>query len=343
MNKLLRDLDIDETFTKPIKKKQKYNKVKDNIPLVADANFMADTLFLPTDKQGYKYLLVAVDLATDEFDIEPMKNKSSATALKAMKTMFTRKHINKPHASIRTDAGTEFKDEFQKYLYEESILHKTSVPGRHSQTSSVESLNRILGRVFNGYMNKVEVKTGVVYREWTDIIDIVRKDLNIARKKKTYDPTTHKYPIVDTSKAPNKFKVGDMVYYQLDTPRNSLNEKVYGEKFREGDLRWNPIAKKIKQVLYYTGNVTYRYMLNDIPNASYAEHQLMEAPDDDEKDEIKQVIDRRFFYGEQHYRVWMYGELKKNSGWYAKSDLLKTIDKKLLDDFDKGFAKKKKK
>ena len=174
MNKLLKDLGIDETLTKPIKKKKVgYNKVKDNIPLVEDWNYMADTLFLPTDKKGFKYLLVVVDLATDEFDIEPMKNKSSSTALKAMKAMFKRPHINKPYASIRTDSGTEFKDEFKKYLYEQSILHKQSIPGRHSQTSSVESLNRLLGRVFNGYMNKLEIQTGLVYREWTEIIDIV--------------------------------------------------------------------------------------------------------------------------------------------------------------------------
>jgi hypothetical protein len=85
-------------------------------------------------------------------------------------------------------------------------------------------------------------------------------------------------------------------------------------------------------------------MLNGIPDASYAEHQLMAAPDEEEKDEIKKVIDdRRFFDGKIHYRVWMYDELKKNSGWYAKSDLLKTINIKLLDDFDKQFDKKKKK
>ena len=38
--------------------------------------------------------------------------------------------------------------------------------------------------------------------------------------------------------------------------------------------------------------------------------------------------------------VW---RVKKNAGWYGKTDLLKTVDKQFLIDFDKEFDKKKKK
>ena len=70
---------------------------------------MADLLFLPQTDSGYRYLLVMVDLANDEFDIEEMRNKESATVLKAMKNIFRRGILKKPYASIRTDAGSEFK------------------------------------------------------------------------------------------------------------------------------------------------------------------------------------------------------------------------------------------
>ena len=46
---------------------------------------MADTLYLPTANLGYKYLFVIVDLATNKFDIEPVKNKEADTTFKAMK------------------------------------------------------------------------------------------------------------------------------------------------------------------------------------------------------------------------------------------------------------------
>jgi hypothetical protein len=74
---LLDELEIDETFTKTKRRKQtEYNHVKDNIPMKANQNMMADILFLPNDN-GYKYLLVVVDLATDKFGMEPLKTKKS--------------------------------------------------------------------------------------------------------------------------------------------------------------------------------------------------------------------------------------------------------------------------
>lgn len=339
MKKLLDKLNIDETFTKPIKKSKKFNKVKDSIPQKEDYNFMSDVLHLPTDKKGYKYLLVVIDLATDEFDIQPMKNEDSKTTLSAMKTMFKRKHINKPYASLRTDGGSSFKKDVAKYLYNESIIHKVALAGRHSQVSSVESLNKTLGRLFNGYMNNIELRTGKVYREWTDIVDVVREELNAIRKKELKEKD---YVIPDLS-TPPKFKEGDMVYRQLDRPRNALNENLKTDQFREGDFRYDPIAVKVKQLLHYDGDVPYRYLLEGISNASFAEHQLMKAPDEESKGEIKEILEKRFFDGEDHYKLQLYGERKKDAGWYAKSDLLKTVDKKLLDDFDKSIKSKKKK
>ena len=126
------------------KKTKKYNRVKDNIPAIEDYNFMSDLLFLPETKKGFKYLFVIVDLASDEFDIEPIKDKLANTTLKAMKTIFKRKHLNMPYASLKTDAGNEFKGSFHKYLVDNNILHKTALTGRHRDVSVVENLNGML-------------------------------------------------------------------------------------------------------------------------------------------------------------------------------------------------------
>jgi hypothetical protein len=165
MDKILQALNIDETHSKPVKIKKAFSKVKDNIPLIADYNFMADLLHLPETKKGYLYLLVVVDLATDEFDIEPLTNNKSLTIVTAMKNIFKRKYLKKPYASIRTDGGAEFKDAFDKFCYENSILHKVGIAGRHQQMSNVERLNRELGRLLNGYMNAIEEQTGKTYKE----------------------------------------------------------------------------------------------------------------------------------------------------------------------------------
>jgi hypothetical protein len=102
MQKLIEDYGIDETLTKPGKpgkqKRKKYNRIKDNIPLKEDYNMMMDVLHLPTDTNGFKYLLVVVDLASDEFDMEQMKEEDSEHTLKALNKIFARKFLDIPFA-----------------------------------------------------------------------------------------------------------------------------------------------------------------------------------------------------------------------------------------------------
>jgi hypothetical protein len=276
MEKLLQELGIDEKYSKPVKIKKEFSKVKENIPLKADYNFMADLLELPETKKGFKYLLVVVDLATDEFDIEPIINKDSLTVVDAMKTMFKRKYLKKPYASIKTDGGGEFKDEFDEYCYENNILHKTGITGRHQQTSNVERLNRELGRLIIGYLNSVEEKTLKTYKEWVEIVPKIRTMLNEFRKKPEGDPFTDIYPTADLTKQP-KYKVGDVVYRMSEKPLDALGRKQPTQNFRMGDYRWDIMPRKIVRVLRYGGKVPIRYILENLPNVAYAEYELMPA------------------------------------------------------------------
>ena len=117
-------------------------------------------------KKGNKYILVIIDLATNEFDIEPLKGS---------------KKIFIPYASIRTDNGKEFKGVFDKFCNNNNIFHKVNIQNRHSQLANVDSLCNQLERLFNGYMNHKEEETGKVYKNWDDIILNVRKGLNKIR------------------------------------------------------------------------------------------------------------------------------------------------------------------
>ena len=158
---LLRELNIDDKTTKRVNKPESFNHVKD-IPLIENANMMCDLLFLPTAKFGYKYLFVIVDLATNLFDMEPIKAKTPETCLKAMKKCFERGIIKQPEYSLKTDVGSEWKSICWKWLYDESILHKTTISNRHQYMSNVESLNIQLGRIFNLYMNSKEKAIGKI-------------------------------------------------------------------------------------------------------------------------------------------------------------------------------------
>ena len=103
-------------------------------------------------------------------------------------------HITpKSTVRMRTDGGKEFGGDFDNALKKDNIFHSITAPYRHQQNANVESLNRQLGRFFNGYMNSKELETGRQYREWTDVIDLIRKELNADRKTRNPVYTPKEY------------------------------------------------------------------------------------------------------------------------------------------------------
>lgn len=346
---LLAKLNIDETYTKPVLKKVIFDSVQQNTLYgVPDMNFMADVLWLPTTKEGYKFLLVICDLGTNEFDIEKLKgttdkNISDAETLKAMKTIFSRKWIKKPEGSIRVDSGNEFKGKFADYCYENNILLRRAQGGRHKQMANIDNLCRQLGRLFNGYMNYKEKQTKRVYREWTDIIDTVRNDLNeIRRVKNTITPFEVK--MNDVVLTGNKYNVGDHVFRKLEKPKDALGRNQSTEKFREGDYRFELKPREIVQVLPYQKQ--FRYILQGIKNASYTEAELKPAteiitpPQYNDRGEqihtVKAIIGKKKIRGVTHYKVHWEGELKKNATWEPETNLVEDGLGPELDEYDEN-------
>jgi hypothetical protein len=322
MQNILKELGVDETYSKPVKIKKQFSKTKDNIPLIQDYNFMADLLELPKTKKGFIYLLVVVDLATDEFDIEPMTNNKSLTVVDAMKKIFKRRYLKKPYASIRTDGGPEFKDAFDKFCFENSILHKVGIAGRHQQTSNVERLNRELGRLFNGYMNGIEEKTGETYKEWVEVVPKVRVMLNSFRKKPEGNPRTDIYPTVNVLIEP-KFKVDDIVYRMSEKPLDALGRKQNTQNFRMGDYRYDMIPRKIVRVLRYGGDVPIRYLLENLPNVAYAEYELKEAKEKEAMYQVQSIKAKRTIKGVKEILVKFKGYSKPS--WENYDDIKKTV------------------
>lgn len=333
---LIKKLDIDERYTKPRLVKQKvFNKVKYNIPMKEDLNFMADTLYLPETKEGFKYLLVVVDLASDEFDIEPMKNIDTKTTASAFQKMMKREHLDFP-AIIRTDDGTEFKDKFSKMLSKNDVLQKVALPKRHKQMANVEALNKQLGRLLNGYMNMKEKETGKVYREWTDVVDTIRKDLNEIRKidiTKDVSEYDEYNPYFNPDKEP-KFKVGDMVHEKLDHPENALGKKQPTSNFRVGDVRFSMVPKKIERVLYMNSEPWYRYILSKNNKVSYSEFELMKSRFRTERYKVKSIIDSRDVGRTKEYLVWWQGYKKKESTWEVRKNLIQDGLKNMIDEYE---------
>jgi hypothetical protein len=225
MVKLMEKLNIDETYTKR-PKNDKFDTIKQNTLPVSGYNYMSDLIELPLTKEGYKYLLVVVDIWSNNFDIEPMESKTASDTLEAFKTIIKRSFVKMPKASIRTDNGNEFKGSFKAFLNEHEILHRIALPYRHKQMSNVESLNAILGRIFMTYLTNKELELGKPYKEWTDIIKQVRINLNNSRySPDDQDPynTTHIPYNLDEP----KFKRGDIV------AKKWKFQEIYSEKLKQ--------------------------------------------------------------------------------------------------------------
>ena len=94
-----------------------------------------------------------------------MKSRSSNDIKAALKAIYKRKILKKPKV-IMTDAGSEFKKEFNSALNELNIQHKTVKPGRHRSVALVERKNHTIGKILHKVMLQVELSTGNASSQW---------------------------------------------------------------------------------------------------------------------------------------------------------------------------------
>jgi len=214
---VLNKLKIDEFYTKFDKKQKKYNKFINSIVPEKDFNYMADLIVMPKTSEGFKYLLVVDDLATNLFDVEQMKNKTAKETLQAYKNIIKRKILTLPEISFKTDNGIEFKGEFDAYLKDNKILHKLSKPYNHKQQAPIEGLNKTITRILMNYLNDKELELDKSYNNWTDILPQVRQEVNIFRERdldklKKYQ-SKHYHDSIKSGKP--DYNIGDFVHYRI--------------------------------------------------------------------------------------------------------------------------------
>ena len=335
MNKILKRLKINERFTKSLK--ITFDKVVDNTLPVGGYNYMADLLFLPETKNKYKYLLTIIDIWSKKCDFETIANKQPRTVLNAMLKIFKRGILKQPKASIRTDSGTEFKSVFHKWLNDNGIFHRVAEPYRHQQMGNIEKLNYDLGRVINGYLNQKEQETGKPYREWTDILDLIRTELNRSKSIRK-DKNVYKVDFPEVKLNP-KYKVGDLVLYRSDVPLDASGNKQPTTKFRVGDYRYNVFnPRKIHSILYYPNNI--RYLLEGKMNVSYAESELLPAKKEEAKYIVRKIIGKKKIKNRVHYFVWWKGYLKKDATWEPRVQLLEDGLKDMVNEYERSLNKK---
>ena len=334
---------IDEYLTKLDSKQNEFNSFLNSVVPIKDFNYMSDLLQLPTTTEGYKYLLVVVDLATSLFDIEPLKDKQAKTTLMGYKNIIKRKILTLPEISFKTDNGTEFKGEFNKFLEKNKILHKFSLPYRHKQMAVVESLNKALSRILMNYLNKKSTELNVKYKNWTDILPQVRTELNKFRERNLEKLKEYQNQHYFNPTSEPKYKIGDFVHFKLEHPQDFSGNVLPDSKFRSGDRRFSIQTRKITDVLFYPDEPYYRYKIQDMPNVSYSEHELKPSKINQNTYIIKKIIGKKTEKGKVYYLVWWRKYLKKDSTWEAKDKLIEDDCLEFIKSYEKEQKGKRKK
>jgi len=340
---VIKDLSINEFYTKQ-DTKQKYNKFITSVVPEKDFNFMSDLVEMPTTSKGYKWILVVLDLATNEFDIEPMKNKTAEVTRNAFKNIVKRGILGLPEISLKTDGGTEFKGAFHKYLEDHGVMHKTAMPYRKQQMGPVESLNKTVARILMTYLNDKSAEIGKDYNDWTDILDMVREEVNSFRKrdldklkeyqsKRYFDPTVAGDP---------EYQIGQYVHWKIDRPTNINGDPINDNKFRMGDRIFSVETRKIVDVLCFPSKPYYRYKLQDMDHVSYSASELKESEKQNDLYIIKKIIGVKTVKKKKYYLCWWKSELKQDATWEPEEQLIEDNMQDYIDEFKKVYNKNKK-
>ena len=275
-------------LTKPPKKSISIGTFNGN-HLKENQYHQADILYLPNDN-GFKYLLVVVDIKTRKVQVRPQKSHSGKETLKNLKSIYGtgRRTLHRPQI-LHIDGGTEFVNSLVKnWLKANKILYRISTPFRHSQQSVVEAMNKIIGSaILKIQLNEelVEENDGEIVREWTTFIPAIIDLLNKLAKKDDFKPLKGDEKVLCKGSECRTYSEGMRV-------RVALNR----DDFRGGDIRWTKKAHTIQKVLLLP-NRPIMYMVNGFRNAFYKNelkpYKEMKANKIIEKYEVERLV-RRF-------------------------------------------------
>ena len=270
-----------------------------------------DLIFLPDDN-GFKYLLVAVDIGTRLCDAEPLKTKSSIEVMNALKKIYKRKILSLPKI-LGHDAGTEFEKDFHKHFSKVTKIFK-KVPYRHRQQAVVEAKNKQIGDILNKKMVADELNTDETSKEWVKIVPKVVKYINEEFKQEPYKTDITK-PIVINDYTKDLIPMGTKVRVKLEAPKDVVSGKKLHGNFRSGDLRWTKELHTVTNVIL-NPDTPPLYQLDDKDHPAYTKYQLLvsdgkEVNPNSEKEFAQEVV------GTKKERGKLYWQVRWENGTYT--------------------------
>lgn len=226
-----------------------------------DSIHQADIVFMPTDKFGYKYMLVITDIHSRLTDAEPLKNKDSKSIYRAIKKIYNRDILDEPIQTIVDDGG-EFKGDVK-----EDFNFRALEPGKF--LGVVDSKIKLISQALFYMMDKEELKKNKTSKAWVkhlrETIDLLNK-----RTQENYEPIKLD---TDVKYEGTLLKVGDKVHKALLRPETATGQRINDKKFRATDARFSRKVSTITSVLEKPGSPVL-YLL-DNKNTTYTRNKLL--------------------------------------------------------------------
>ena len=286
---------------------------------------LASFISYADENDGYKYLLVVIDIFSRYGWVQPLKDKGSNEVVKAFDKILT--EGRKPKR-LRTDAGREFtNNSFQEYLKTKKIIHFTT----HSekQANYVERFIKTLKSKLYRYM--VEKNSARYIDILQKIVDSYNKTwhsgirsepVNVTKRNEKqlwwqmyWPKEPYMKKLKKKKRIPFAFKVGDKV-------RTSYTRKSFQ---REYDSRWTAEIFKINRRFMRQGQPIYTvvdWYDNPVEGTFYQKELQKVESTDDNLFKIETILKYKGRGKDKQALVKWKGWPKKFNSWIPASNLV---------------------
>lgn len=226
-----------------------------------DEHWQADLIDLPRlekSNNGYRYILVVIDIFSRFLWTIPLKNKTGGAVAQAFRQLLGE---GRYPGILTTDNGKEFLNkDVLRVLKENNITHKVNFPGDHGHLGIVERANKTIKTQLFKY------STATRNDNWFNVINDIVDGYN-----KTFHSTTKRRPVdvVAGTQRPVGQEQPELVRIPLGTKvRIIVNQKQFAKGY---EARF---SRALYNVVQYSGN---RYVLKlgvNLQKRTYKKNEL---------------------------------------------------------------------
>ena len=286
-----------------------------------DADLM-DMSSSQQDNDGYRYVLVMIDVFSRYLWMEPLRTKTAQEVCKAFDKMFM--GGAPPPRRMRTDRGREFVNKETQHYFKNKNIHlfftgneiKAGYAERVIKTMKKKIFRMFTHRHNRKYIDKLQDLVSSYNRTYNSAIRMAPKEVNERNEKNVwfelYLPNTKK--AVKRRIQPFRFNIGDTV--RMSLTRRAL-EREYDEHWTKEVFRIRARSRRQGQPIYKLED----FYGEPIEGTCY-EAELQRATFDNRQIwEIDKVLDTRGKGKRQEKLVRWVGLPKKFDSWIPASNI----------------------